>query len=105
MPRQVVAQAEVMAGTAPAEAGIMLGGAALGFGAQWLVGIAGKLLHLPVAPVIIMRVALGVLLAASGWVVTRPAQGGRLMDYLAAMLGHWRRGEAPHLYGPPAPPR
>ena len=101
VPRQVVARTEIMGGVGPAEAGIVLLGLGLGFGAQWLLGVL--LRGLPLTTEIFPRVIVGLALGGSGWILTRPSQGGRLLDYLAAIVRYYRRrGNTPYLYGPPA---
>ncbi len=99
VPRQVVARAEVMSGLGIAELGVIIAGLAAALGVQWAVGLVLGVV-LPRGAVVLARVFCAVVVAGAGWIATRPAQGGRVMDYVAAMVRHWRRGEAPVLYGP-----
>lgn len=101
VPRQVVVQAEILPGAGPAEMGLLAAGVGLGLLVQWGAAVVMEAVHIPTVPVLIVRVALTVLLGGGAWVVTRPAQGGRVMDYVLALVRYMRAGNAPHLYGPP----
>ena len=100
-PRQVVAQNELLAGIGPMEGGLILAGLLLGFGVQWAIGLLGRVAGIPATPVVVVRVIVGVILGGSGWVVSRPVVGGSLLDYLRAMVRFRRKGDVPHLWGPP----
>ena len=102
VPRQVVAQVELAAGVGPAEAAVIAAGAAAGGSLQWVLGVVLRLVGVDGGGAILARAGVGLLLGASGWIMTRPTPGGRIMDYVGAMVRYYRRGDAPHLYGPPA---
>lgn len=102
IPRQLVARAEVMAGVGPAEAGILLLGAGVGFVAQWVVALLASVFPGAAVPFLIARAIVAVLPPAACRVATRPAPGGRIMDYVLAMVRYWRRGDRPYLYGRPS---
>jgi hypothetical protein len=97
VPRRVVARAEIMQGIGITEFGLLVAAAAVGFGAQWVVGFLGHLLGGRVW-VVVPRVLAAVVPPGLVWLTLRPAVGGRVLDYALAMLRYYRGGQRPLLW-------